>query len=360
MITKSMKIPLNIELVPSPSWYNNLRKYASKEDWDKIRKAAYADSGHKCGICGVKEILNCHEIWEYDDKNHIQRLVGFIALCDMCHHVKHIGNAKILASKGYLDYEKVVQHFMKVNSCNRDLFKKHREEAFEQWKRRSSYEWQVDFGEYKNITKGNSKSPSPKPPKSLKTYRQGKGKNSFRTEIKIELELCPKVKLKDALELYKKEERAPSNSYEWYRKSAQERGIVPIGDMDVPVYKEGIWYVEDKKFAEAIKQHRETIKHLKQVTADYAKGIIHGKDRDVVSTEWGGYTIRRNFRFVWSDYERFHQKSYGTWYCNKCNTPSETEHNKEACHLCSDWNGCGKDCTLSKVYCPNCGKSTDI
>ena len=204
---KPKELRLKIELVPSTSWYDNLRKYTTREDWDKIRKAAYqtapkpiyivqilhfatirqlltkikcflprkdkkykicthtssygtvcyANYGYKCGICGAEGRLNCHEIWEYDDKKHIQKLSGFVALCDMCHHVKHIGLAGILASKGKLDYEKVVEHFMKVNNCDRDAFEKHREKAFEHWRKRSSHEWQVDLGEYEDIIQVTSK-----------------------------------------------------------------------------------------------------------------------------------------------------------------------------------------------------------
>lgn len=169
-------------------------------------------------------------------------------------------------------------------------------------------------------------------------------------------EKTKELKLRDAVQLYRKEEKAPSNSYEWYRKSAQQYRRVSMGDTDVPAYKQrGIWYIDDKKFAEAIKRHREAIKHLKQVTADYAKGILYGKDGDVVYTEWGGYEIRGGFRFVWSDYERARMRCDGTWYCNRCNIPAETEHNKEECHLCRAWNGCGRDCTLSMVYCSKCG-----
>ena len=153
MKEKSNDLRLKIELVPSTSWYDNLREYISKADWDEIRKQAYANYGYRCRICGAERRLNCHEIWEYDDKRHIQKLVGFIALCGMCHHVKHIGLAGILASKGRLDYEKVIEHFMKVNNCDRGTFEKHKEKAFKQWEKRSNNEWQVDLGEYKNIIK---------------------------------------------------------------------------------------------------------------------------------------------------------------------------------------------------------------
>jgi len=153
MKEKSSDLKLKIELVPTSSWYDNLRKYTAKKDWDKIRKKAYASQGYRCGICGARGRMNCHEIWEYDDKRHIQKLTGFIALCNMCHHVKHIGLAGILASRGKLDYEKVIEHFIKVNDCDRGDFEKHREEAFVLWKKRSLSDWLVDLREYRDIIK---------------------------------------------------------------------------------------------------------------------------------------------------------------------------------------------------------------
>jgi hypothetical protein len=150
---KSMEIKLKIELVPSTSWFDNLRKRTTSENWDKIRKTAYANSGHICSICGTGGKLNCHEVWEYDDKKHIQKLRGFVALCDMCHHVKHLGFAAILASKGELDYDKVIEHYMKVNNCDRKTFEEHRGRAFDEWRERSKYKWDVDLGEYKGMIK---------------------------------------------------------------------------------------------------------------------------------------------------------------------------------------------------------------
>jgi hypothetical protein len=71
----------------------------------------------------------------------------------MCHHVKHIGLAGILASEGKLDYSRVVEHFMKVNNCDLAAFEKHREETFKQWAERSTYKWKVDLGEYRGYIK---------------------------------------------------------------------------------------------------------------------------------------------------------------------------------------------------------------
>ena len=167
--------------------------------------------------------------------------------------------------------------------------------------------------------------------------------------------------LRDAVEYYRKQERAFSNSYEWYRKSAKSFGEIIIGRQSVPVYwLKGRWHVNEKIFHKAIQEHRKQILHLKKVTEDYSKGIIYGRDGDTINTEWGGYRIYETFRFVWSDFERGRMKSYGSWYCNECNSIAETEHDKEECHLCRDWNGCGRDCTLSRVRCSKCGKSISL
>jgi hypothetical protein len=139
------------ELVPSTSWYDNLRNAMTKTDWDYIRKEVYAYYDHQCGVCGVGGTLHCHEVWQYDDTNHTQTLDGFVALCPWCHHIKHLGLAGILASRGELDYERLIAHFMTVNQCTRNAFLWHREAAMSQWERRSKHQWRVELGEYQSM-----------------------------------------------------------------------------------------------------------------------------------------------------------------------------------------------------------------
>lgn len=141
-------LKLRIELVPSTTWYNNLRKEIPKERWDVLRREVYAKYGHKCGICSSSGRMNCHELWAFDERRHVQTLTGFISLCDWCHHVKHIGLAGILASRGELDYDKVVEHFMKVNACSRSAFERHKDEAFDLWDERSRHRWKVVVGNF--------------------------------------------------------------------------------------------------------------------------------------------------------------------------------------------------------------------
>ncbi|MBS3074782.1 HNH endonuclease [Candidatus Pacearchaeota archaeon] len=143
---------LEIELVPSTAWYSNLRNKVKKDVWDKIRKKSYVDANYRCSIClKDKKRLNCHEIWEYNDEKHLQRLKGFLALCDDCHMIKHIGFAGIQASKGIINMKKLITHFMKVNEVTREHFNKHHKEAFDLWGERSKEKWTTDLGEWSNL-----------------------------------------------------------------------------------------------------------------------------------------------------------------------------------------------------------------
>jgi len=137
------------ELVPETVWCKSLAKLLPRSVWNGIRQGVINENGLKCQICGETEgVMNLHEIWNYDDVNHVQKLGGFILLCTMCHHIKHIGLAGILADEGKLDYNKLVKHFCSVNGCSEEEFKNHVKDAFAVWRKRSQSSWKQDFGEY--------------------------------------------------------------------------------------------------------------------------------------------------------------------------------------------------------------------
>ena len=157
---------LEIELVPETCWYSNLRKNISQKNWDIIRKQCYKDANYKCQICGsdgknqifetrgsINGSLNCHEIWEYDDKSHIQKLKGFIALCNDCHMIKHLGFAGIQANNGLLDYHKLIDHFLIINNVTLDVFNDHCKKVEELFRIRSTHQWKIDLGEWNNLIK---------------------------------------------------------------------------------------------------------------------------------------------------------------------------------------------------------------
>jgi hypothetical protein len=138
---------LTIELVPESSFYNNVRSAVSTVEWDIIKKKCYKKAGYKCEICGDTGInqgkkypVECHEIWEYDDKFHIQTLKGFIALCPQCHQVKHVGFARINGKE-----PEVIRQLMKVNKMTSTMADNYIIESFKIWEKRSDKQWKVDI-----------------------------------------------------------------------------------------------------------------------------------------------------------------------------------------------------------------------
>src|SRR5207302_1396445 len=79
---------LTVELVPSSCWYTNVRSHVPKTVWDRLRRQVAAEAGNRCEICGGRGRrwpVECHEVWEYDDDEKIQRLQRLVALCPACH-----------------------------------------------------------------------------------------------------------------------------------------------------------------------------------------------------------------------------------------------------------------------------------
>lgn len=139
---------LTIELVPAGTWGDNVRSAVTKEQWDRIRRAVYKRAGYKCEICGGKGKewpVECHEVWHYDGEQHIQKLVGLIALCPMCHKCKHMGFA-FASGVG----AETLLHLTEVNdwSVGKAFF--YYKEMYKMWEQRSKYHWHVDISLLEN------------------------------------------------------------------------------------------------------------------------------------------------------------------------------------------------------------------
>jgi len=134
---------LTIELVPGTSWGNNLRSLLEPADWDRLRKAQYAKANYVCEVCGGKGRtypVECHEIWEYNDRTHVQKLAGLVALCPACHQVKHIGRT-ISLGQGDL----AVAHMSRVNGESRECSWEHVQRALQEHSTRSLHKWTIDL-----------------------------------------------------------------------------------------------------------------------------------------------------------------------------------------------------------------------
>ena len=152
-----MKKKLTIELVPSTSWYDNVRSKVTPDEWDVIRLKCYDIANNKCEICcdigknqGFNHNVECHEIWEYDDDKYTQTLIGFIALCPRCHKVKHCGLAFMNGEE-----DLVINHMMLVNGIDDFDTREYVVEAFKEHRLRSKHEWIVDVSYVKEYGKSD-------------------------------------------------------------------------------------------------------------------------------------------------------------------------------------------------------------
>jgi len=141
---------LTIELVPASCWFSNVRSSVPPSVWEVLKKQTSKLTRHRCEICagrGRRWPVECHEVWLYDDKTHIQTLVRLIALCPMCHKVKHIGLASVNG-----EFEEVRTHLMKVNQWpQQSTADAYIARAFEIFEERSRHEWTLDISYLKQF-----------------------------------------------------------------------------------------------------------------------------------------------------------------------------------------------------------------
>jgi len=136
-------IKLTSELVPKTAWYSNVRSNVPRSEWDIIRQRVYAAAGHICEVCGgvgKNHPVECHEVWDYNDKTNIQKLVRMIALCPACHSVKHLGRARAVGI-----YHLAMEQLMKVNGWNREEAIEYATGVFVEWKERSKHQWKINL-----------------------------------------------------------------------------------------------------------------------------------------------------------------------------------------------------------------------
>lgn len=134
---------LKIELVPESLWNKNLRNSLTSSQWDCFRRKCYKLANYVCEYCGgvgEKHPVECHEKWEYNDETHVQKLIGFVALCPDCHEVKHIGFAKLNGRFG-----RAVRHLAKVNVWELGKAIKYTERVYAKWEDRNKFHWSQNF-----------------------------------------------------------------------------------------------------------------------------------------------------------------------------------------------------------------------
>ena len=187
------------------------------------------------------------------------------------------------------------------------------------------------------------------------------------------------ISLHDAYTRFRQERETFGNAYDCYRRQAQRHGKVSLGrqrqfpggldgsfqdpwsDRGIRVWKDRRrWVIDEEELEAAIGEHRAALDEQHQLAVDYKRRILHGEPGKRVDMEGGSYIRSRDFHRFFPAFVRPWKDASEYWICSRCFKGARLEHNRPECHTCSDWGSCGRDCTLSRVYCEACGTSEDI
>jgi len=147
---KMSKHALEPCLIPESAWGQslcNLHKQDRCKYWPGLRDEAFIKNNTECMFCENKAVHG-HEVWKYDDREAVLTLDDVVPICEMCHHVVHLGRSEVLAAQGQLDFKAVLAHFAKVRDCKMMEAEAIARAAFDTWEVRSRRKWRVCYGKY--------------------------------------------------------------------------------------------------------------------------------------------------------------------------------------------------------------------
>ena len=136
---------LYVDLIPSTSWFTNVRSCVDPGQWDALRSMVYRRAGQRCEICGAdrgqgRNRLEAHERWSYDTASSVQTLRRLIALCWSCHRTTHYGFGEVTGTA-----DLAIAHLRAVNGWSAADAQAHIDTAYELWSLRSTRLWQLDL-----------------------------------------------------------------------------------------------------------------------------------------------------------------------------------------------------------------------
>jgi hypothetical protein len=143
---RSLGSGLFVDLVPSSCWFTNVRSCVVPADWERLRRMIITRAHRRCEVCGaepypeIKVWLEAHERWTFDSGSRVQRLARLICLCTPCHTVTHYGLATVRGRE-----DEAFAHLVAVTGMTEAEARRHVDNAFQVWQRRSLITWSLDL-----------------------------------------------------------------------------------------------------------------------------------------------------------------------------------------------------------------------
>ena len=134
---------LSVQAIPAASRRASLANLMVRPEWDKLRRSVYRRARYHCQICGREGRLYCHELWQCNETTGYQWLMGFEALCQDCHDVRHL-----FFVRSGRERARLFGHFLTVNRVTREQGIGHLAAVYRQQQKLNQREWIVNYGEY--------------------------------------------------------------------------------------------------------------------------------------------------------------------------------------------------------------------
>lgn len=137
---------LFVDLIPSSSWFTNVRFAVDPRGWERLRQMVYRRAGYRCEACTCRRdtaaglYMEAHERFSYDLATGVQKLRRLVCLCTACHGTTHFGLAQITGEE-----EAAMGHLQFVTGMSFRQACQHVAEAFDLWDVRSGVQWQLDL-----------------------------------------------------------------------------------------------------------------------------------------------------------------------------------------------------------------------
>src|SRR6185437_2455698 len=125
---------LFVDLIPSTSWFTNVRSAVDRRDWERLRQMVYRRAGYRCEACGCHRDtpaglhMEAHERFSYNLATGLQKLRRLVCLCTACHGTTHFGFAHISGEE-----QAAMGHLQFVTGMNYRQAHRHVAEAFGLW-----------------------------------------------------------------------------------------------------------------------------------------------------------------------------------------------------------------------------------
>jgi hypothetical protein len=137
-------------LVPRPLWGRSLYRKLPRKQWQALRRSVLEAAANTCAYCAAvyEKNMVCHEVWAYDDLNHVATLTAFEIGCRDCDSVSHFGHTLVSAGDDALDDrgDHVIAQLMKVNGISEREAHKLLDDAFGKWMDRSKHKtWAIQI-----------------------------------------------------------------------------------------------------------------------------------------------------------------------------------------------------------------------